>query len=237
MAMTLLAMAQAVSDEISFARPTSLFSNPDTTSRQMLALANREGNEQSSDGQWPQLRREYTFPTVASTDNYAMPSDFSRMIGATQWDRGTKWPMNGPLTAQEWQTIKSGFGQLGPRSRFRLMQSRFYIDPVPSSVTTIAYEYEATGWCQAPSGGVYQSAWATDADVFALDEQCFILGMKWRLLRAKGQDYGEEQSDWSSALARAYSRAAGTRTLSMNPRQSPSFLLTDRNVPDTGYGV
>ena len=169
--MTLLALAQACSDEISFSRPASLFSNPDTTARQMLALANREGIEQASFGEWPQLRREYTFSTVASTAAYAMPSDFSRIIAATEWDRGAKWPLNGPVTAQEWQVFKSGFGNVGPRSRFRIMQGQFYLNPTPSSVTTIAYEYESNGWAVNAAGTVYQSAWAADTDTFALDEQ------------------------------------------------------------------
>jgi hypothetical protein len=237
MAQTLLALCQTASDEISFARPASLFSNPDTTARQMLALANREGVEQASYGEWPQLRREYTFNTVASTASYAFPTDYSRIIGSTEWDRSAKWPLNGPLTAQEWQTFKSGFGNVGPRRRYRLMQGLLYLDPTPDSVTTIAFEYVATSWALAADGTTYRPLWAADTDTFVLDEQVFIMGLKWRLLRAKGQDYGEEQADWQNALARAFSRAAGSRTLNMAARFDGVRLIGPANIPDTGFGA
>jgi hypothetical protein len=236
MAQTLLALCQAASDEISFARPVSLFSNPDTTARQMLALANREGDEQATYGEWPDLRREYTFNTVAGTASYAFPTDYSRIIGSTEWDRGARWPLNGPLTAQEWQVFKSGFGNAGPRRRFRIMQGRIYLDPTPDSVTTIAFEYEATSWVLAADGVTYRNAWGADTDTFVLNEQVFIMGLKWRLLRAKGQDYDQEYAAWRAALDRAFARADGTRVLAMNSGFGSVRLVGPSNIPDAGFG-
>jgi len=232
----LIELAQTTADEIGFTRPVSLFANTDTSARQMLALANREGVAQSGHGEWPQLRREYTFSTVVGVDNYAMPADFSRVIGATEWDRGSRWPLNGPLTPQEWQVMKSGFGNLGPRRRFRFMQGRMYLDPAPDSITTIAYEYISTGWAVASDGTTFRSVWASDTDTFALDEQVFIRGLKWRLLRAKGQDYGEEQMEWQHALDRSFSRAAGSRVLGLGLANSSFRLLSATNVRDAGFG-
>jgi hypothetical protein len=236
MAMTLLAMAQAVSDEISFARPASLFSNPDTTARQMLALANREGMEQSSETQWQELRRLETFNTVASQQTYPMPADYSRMISATIWSEGLRWPLLGPLTPQEWATQVYGWQNFGPRARFRIMQGEMWLWPIPSSVDTIAYEYEGTGWALNANGTTYQSSWLNDTDTFVLDEQVFMLGLKWRLLRAKGQDYMQEQKTWRDALDRAMARDAGNRTLSLEGMNLGVRLLSDANIPATGFG-
>jgi hypothetical protein len=236
MAMTLLAMAQAVSDEISFARPASLFSNPDTTARQMLALANREGMEQSSAFAWPQLRRLEQFDTVSGTQAYDMPADFSRMIAATIWSEGLRWPLLGPLTPQEWATQIYGWQNFGPRARFRLMQNQMWLWPIPDSVDTIVYEYEGTGWALNADGVTYQSAWLNDTDTFALDEQAFMLGLKWRLLRAKGQDYQQEQKTYVDALDRAMGRSAGNRTLSLGGQNMGVRLLDWNNIPSTGFG-
>jgi len=229
-------MAQAATDEISFTRPTSLFSNPDASARQLLALANREGTEQSSFGEWQQLRREYTFSTVVGVDSYALPADFSRVLAATEWDRGERWPLNGPLTPQEWQVMKSGFGNLGPRRRFRFMQSRMYLDPVPDSITTIAYEYISSGYALAADGITFYAPWKADSDTFALDDQVFVDGLKWRFLRAKGLDYAEEMMGWKAALNRAFGRAASNRTLGMGQANSSFRLLSAANIPDSGYG-
>ena len=233
--MTLLAMAQAVSDEISFARPASLFSNPDTTARQMLALANREGMEQASEGYWQELRRAGTITTVASQQAYTLPADYDRMISMTIWSQGQRWPLLGPLTPQEWAWQTNGFVAAGPRTRFRIMQGSVYLWPIPSSVDTIVYEYEATGW--AFNGTTYTAQWANDTDTFALNEQVFMLGLKWRLLAAKSLGHDQEKLTWRNALDRAMGRDAGNRTLHMGGVTSGARLLGWQNIPDGGYGA
>lgn len=169
------------------------------------------------------------------TQSYSLPTDFQYFMTQTFWDRNYRWQLMGPLDAQEWQVLKSGIAPTGPRRRFRIMGNLFYIDPVPAEVTTIAYEYYSNAWCQS-STGTLQSKWAADTDYYTLDDDCFILGLKWRFLRAKGFDYAEEYTIWMNACQRVLARNGGNRNLPLNAQSMENRLLNYNNVPDTNYG-
>lgn len=68
---TLLTMVQNACDEIGITSPASVISNSDPQIKQILALANREGNEVydygTRTGGWSILRNEYKFTTAAIT--------------------------------------------------------------------------------------------------------------------------------------------------------------------------
>lgn len=239
--LTLQQMVIQAAAEIGQTAPTFVVGNTDTTAIQMLALAQREGRELSRMaglwGGWPQLRGEYIFNTAIGTDNYAFPADFQYFIPSTQWDRTFKWQLIGPLEAQEWQVLKSGITVAGPRIRWRLMDQRIYLDPVPSAVDQIVFEYYSCNWCQSATS-VAQSLWAADTDTFLLDDDLMIEGLKWRFLRLKGLSYDEERRTYDMAVAREIGRAGSSRTLPLNNRQVDGLkLINNWQIPDTGYGT
>lgn len=168
--------------------------------------------------------------------SYVLPTDFAYFITQTFWDRSYRWQLLGPLDAQEWQVLKSGISPTGPRARFRIMGDLFYIDPVPTAVHNIAYEYYSNAWCQS-STGTAQSIFAADTDYYNLDDDTLILGIIWRFRRAKGLDYAEEHATWSDACQRAIARNGGNRPVPINAQSISPTLLGPNNVPDTGFGA
>jgi hypothetical protein len=173
----------------------------------------------------------YTFSQIA----YPLPPDYDHSINQTMWDRSFRWQMLGPLSPQEWQVLKSGIAPTGPRIRWRIDQGVFLLDPYPTAIDTLAFEYIGTGFCQS-AAGVAQSSWQADTDVGLLSEDLMTLGLKWRFLRAKGLSYAEERETYDRAVERAAARDGGARTLALN-RTAISPLLNNANIPDTGYGV
>lgn len=172
-----------------------------------------------------------------STDNYALPSDIAYFEAGTYWDRAFRWQLLGPLSAQEWQVLKSGISPTGPRRRFRIMNNLIYLDPPPSSSDNVeVFEYFSYNWAQS-SGGTGQSEFLTDADYYILDDFCLVQGTKWRFLRAKGLDYNEEKRTYDMAVERKMSRNGGNRSLPMNATAAALNLLGPANVPDTGFGT
>lgn len=242
MARTLLELLQDAAGELGIQQPIQIIGNLDAQIIQLLALAQREGLEFASaatgDGGWPQMRKEHTFLTVDGQAAYDFPEDLQFFLVETDWDRTNRWQLLGPLSAQEWQVLKSGITVVGPRKRFRIMDGQMYLDPTPSASDagcTIAYEYISTGWCESAAGDP-QTRWAADTDTYVLDENCFVLGVKWRFLRAKGLDYTEEKSSYDLAVERAKSRAGSGRSLSINSQATGMRLLSNANIPDTGFG-
>lgn len=166
---------------------------------------------------------------------YPLPSDYDHMIVQTQWDRGFRWQLLGPLNPQEWQVLKSGISPTGPRRRFRIMQNQFFIDPVPYDNNQLVFEYYGYNWTLNNSFQS-QGRWFADTDTYLLDDDTFILGMIWRYRMAKGLDYSEERTMWDNSIARFKGRQSSVRNLPINAQQTGIRLISNANTPDTGYG-
>lgn len=174
---------------------------------------------------------------IFGQDTYALPNDFSYFQQVTWWDRANRWQMLGPLTAQEWQVLKSGLSPIAPRRYFRIMGNRFTIHPAPSSTgDTLVFEYYSNAWCQSVAAAAL-TTWTADTDYYNFDDDAFILGLKWRFKAAKGLDYAQEKADYAVACERLLGRDGGNKDLMTNAQASSIRLLNNDNIPDTNYGA
>jgi hypothetical protein len=182
--------------------------------------------------------------TIGQGD-YALPSDFERMVDETLWDRSRFWQMRGAMTPQQWQLYKSspiGRASIQRRWRIRLATGAtagatpvFSIDPVPSdNGSLLVFEYVSNAWCKS-AGGTAQTAWAADTDVGILDEYLIELGITWRMLERLGMDYTAAYSEYSQEVDKAVAADGGTSVIDMTP-SGGTFLLNWTNIPETGYG-
>lgn len=216
--MPLLSIVQNAVMETGLAvsKPTVVVSAIDQTILQAAALANRVGTVLRDAADWAALQREHTFPTVAGQPAYDLPADFHRFIDRTQWDRGTHWRLNGPQGPQAWQAFKSGPVQPGIGFKYRIqgagLTGIFNLIPTPASVTTLATEYVSANWVKA-ADGTRKSAFTADDDVALLPEDLITLGLKWRLLAAKGLPYAEEKADYEREVISATGRDGGAPVL------------------------
>jgi hypothetical protein len=190
---------------------------------------------------------QFTVSTTAENTNtsnsmavgqeaYPLPTDYDHMIVQTQWDRGFRWQLLGPLNPQEWQVLKSGISPTGPRRRFRIMDNQFFIDPVPYDNNQLVFEYYSYNWCLNGQTNSAQFRWTSDTDTYLLDDDTFILGMIWRYRMAKGLDYSEECTMWQNSIARFKGRQSSVRNLPINAQQTGIRLISNAQVPDTGFG-
>lgn len=227
---TLLSITTAAVDELgNIARPSAVFTSSDRTVQRMVALSNREGKDIVASAQWTILQRLYTFATVNGTQEYALPSDYSRLLITTEWNRSAATPLIGPLSPEQWQAIESGGVSAVPfGGNYRIMRSAvsgnsrmFRITPTPTSAQTLGFEYISTNWC-ASSGGTAQSAWAADTDVTIVDPDLMTLGLIVRFKRAIGLDYASEADEYSNMLATKSAQDRPAPVLSMVPGATAS---------------
>jgi hypothetical protein len=153
--------------------------------------------------------------------------------------------LQGPLSAQHWQSIKSGIlgsGAYGQRWRVKRSTSgaitnRFVIDPTPTAVETLVFEYVSTSWLTDALGTTGKAAITVDTDLPLMPEHLLIMGLRWRLLAAKGLEYGDQLSEYQTAVEMAMARDGGAPKLSMSGGRRGPALLGYHNIPETGYGV
>jgi hypothetical protein len=199
--MTLLAIIQNASDRLGITRPTAAYLSTDQQVLQLVGLAQEEGKDLAKRHTWQALQTEYTFPTVASTASYALPSGFDSILKETVFNRTRRRRMVGDLTPEQWQETQASLVTM-VNPAFRIRGSLFYISPTPTAAETIAYEYNTKNWCQS-SGGTAQSAWAADTDTGILDEELMTLGLKWRWKKSKGLDYADDFNGYEIRVAKA----------------------------------
>jgi hypothetical protein len=233
--MTLLTLIQTTADELGLTRPSAVVSSTDSQVRQLLALMNRVGEALMTEFPWQRLIKEYTFATVSGTAAYDFPSDFDRPVNQSQWDRTNHWQLDGPISPQEWQFRKGGIVSSGPRSRFRIQGNQVKIDPTPTSVFTVAYEYVSRNWVLAADGSTYKASFTADDDTALFKDRLLILGTKLKFMEIKGMDTTTLARDFTRELSNAQGQDQGAPTLSL-ARRSRSIFITSDNAPETGFG-
>jgi hypothetical protein len=172
----------------------------------------------------------YTFGQV----NYAMPSDYQRMVNKTQYNKSNRWSVIGPKDAQEWQWLKASYVTTGPRMRFRIAGNKFVVWPMPTAQVILGFEYQSGSWVVAADGS-YKTKFSADTDTSIFPDRLLVLGTKLKYFQIKGFDTTSLQADFAREVSKFKAQDAGADTLSLAPKY-PNVLLTQNNLPDTGFG-
>ena len=165
---------------------------------------------------------------------YPMPSDFARMVDKTQYNKSNRWSVIGPKDAQEWQWLKASYVTTGPRMRFRIMGNKFTLWPMPTSTLVMGFEYVSNAWVE-DADGTYKTKATADTDTFLFPDRLIVLGTKLKFFEIKGFDSTAVLQDYTRELEKWKAAESGADTLSLAPKY-PNLLLTQNNIPDTGYG-
>lgn len=229
--MSLLSIAQAVAGDCGFTVPSTIIGNSDDTARMLLSLANKAGKSLARKP-WQALQKEYTFATVASTASYSLPSDYGWIQNDTAWDRSNYWQLRGSLSAQMWQAYKSGIQSTTPRTRFRIKGGLLFLDPTPSSIVSMVFEYVSNAWV-FDGTATYYSAFQADANTSLIDEYLLELDLTWRFLERKGLAYAEAKDEAERQIELAVGH--DTPANSVNFADSISVWPPLPSLPVTGY--
>lgn len=225
---TLLTICQTALKEIGdYDVSTTIVGNSNPTAVQMLALANRSGQQLCKRYKWQVLLITYTFSTSNNTATYALPSDFQRFSNITQWNRSQYKAMQGPVSADFFETLRSGnLVSAGAVQYFRIAGSLFAIYPTPTATETIAYQYYSNQWISG------KSAFTLDADVPLLDADLIIQDLRWRFLSAKGLPHDEERQEFMDSLAALQADDGGKDIIQFGG----AGRMVGDNLPDAGFG-
>jgi hypothetical protein len=152
--------------------------------------------------------------TFAKQD-YAMPTDFDRMISDTNWDRTDHWRNLGTKSSQDWQFLQGGIISIGPRERYRIYNGKFRIFQALTTVYNFSFEYVSNYWvCATGSATGSKSAYTLDTDTSVFPDDLMLAGLKFYFLKAKKLDYGIELGEFTRALS--YNKAQDVPVPSMS---------------------
>lgn len=195
--------------------PDFVMTSADDGVAMLRGIVNQEGKDLSQRHQWQALTKEHVVSlTAAEVQPSGIPDDFDRIVADTMYNRSRNCPVEGPLTAQDWQQYKSD-GFAGPDQMFRQRGSALMLIPAPALGETLAFEYVSRNWVSDD-----KQQMNADDDTAILDEELITLGCVWRYLHAKGMDYGQAFQDYEAQVANAIARDGGSRSLNFANRSA-----------------
>ena len=165
---------------------------------------------------------------------YPLPPDYETITDNTHWDKTKHWQMLGPVDAQQWQWLKSGYISTGPRVRWRILGNTFQIWPPYNTQEYLGFEYRSKGFVRSATGEV-KNNFTADTDTTVLDDTIIVLATKLKYFQIKSFDTTALQQDYQRYLSVAKANDKGSATLSFAPQPS-AVLIGWANIPDTSYG-
>ena len=216
MAQTILQIAKEAIQARGIPGPTGLFAGDDY-GNQVQAIAKETARDILKRADWQDLITEYTFTTVAAEEQFniatALPY-FKKFVDDSIWNRTQSSPMRGPLTPRKWQA-NIAMGVVPSRYFFRIRGGSFVMPPGTTAGDTIAFEYIDKRYA-VTTLGVLRETFEADTDTFRLNETALLLGIRWRYLKDKGLEYGEEFRLYEDTLADAIGTDKPSETLNLN---------------------
>ena len=165
---------------------------------------------------------------------YDLPPDYETITDNTHWDKTKHWQMLGPVDAQQWQWLKSGYISTGPRVRWRILGNEFQIWPPYNTQEYLGFEYRSKGFVRDSAGNV-KNSFTADTDTTVLDDDVIALATKLKYFQIKSFDTTALNQDYIRYLNVAKANDKGSATLSFAPQPS-AVLIGWANIPDTSYG-
>jgi len=238
---TATAILQQVAPEVGLPIEANPYDSTSGDYIQLRALLNAAGRELVTMYPWEILRRDHSIVTDSGdSGDYALPSDFDRMIPQTHWDQTGNNLMGGE-TAQTWAYLEgTGLSTDTIYMSFMVEQNLFRIYPQPPpDAKTVAFKYISINWARDPTTG---NAWvdkcSLGSDVIYFDTILISRYLKVKFLEAKGFDTTKAQDDFNQIFALRTGQNRSAPTLSIGRSRGSGMLINAyRNVPDTGYGL
>ncbi len=167
--------------------------------------------------------------------DYALPSDYDRMVPDSSWDRTNHWKNIGAKSSQEWQSLQGGVVSTGPRERYRIYQGKLRFFPAPTAAYIESFEYISNYWV-VPTGGTTatKASFTVDTDTCIFKDALMAAGLKYYFLKAKRLDFGVEQAEFLDLLSTCKAQDEPLPTQSLNPI-TPNSLITGGNVPEGSW--
>lgn len=233
---TAIEMINSACNELGLPTVALNASTGDTIGTQSLALLNALGDELVRVHDWQFLEAVHQFVGDGINDQFDMPIDYKRQVNQTQWATSDRRPLGGPDSPQVWSWSQYGIVSVGINFRYRVLNNKMTLFPVPGVGKEFAFFYISKNWVvDEDPPHVLKDKITKSGDTALFDSRLLIAGLKVKLWGAKGFDTTIIQNEFNFLLEAEKGQNQGARVIDL-AGYDPHLYLDWRNVPESGYG-
>lgn len=222
----------AACDELGLPRQSLVAGLIGQIGTQALSLLNSLGDDLVKAHDWQFLEATATFNGDGTTTEFALPSDFGRIVNQTTWSTNNKLPMEGPLSPQAWGWVQFGIVSAGVFYRYRILGNQLAVFPAPTSGEVIKFYYIKKNWVLDDDAVTYKDSTDAGADTPQFNRSLLIKGLKVRLWAQKGFDTTLIGKEFYDELAMEKGQDQGAPVLNLSSTRNSILLDPRRNIPD-----
>ena len=233
--MTLLELIQRFTVRTGISSPTYIIGNMDLQVRQLQGLIEECLEELTQRQSWAGITREATFRTVITKDQGFVKTiadkGFKWILNETIYNRTTRLPLYGPLSASDWQALQA-LPASGPFYQYRIREGKLLIEPSPPVGHLCAFEYTSSFCVVDTLGTTFKGYPTADNDTFVLEDAVILAGLRWKWKYEKGLDYAEDFNRFEEFVNNSIGRDSTKPTLSLNgefPGIRPGIFIPSGN--------
>ena len=218
--MTVLSAVQGACPLMGLDVPTEVYGSLDPTMIEIQQVTNdvAEGIAKAYD--WSLLHTLATYTGDGSTEDFSLPTDYSRMPKKAQlWSSSLETPLSPIPDIDRWLGLDVQSFDFVVNA-WIIYGGQFHIKPALASAVTAKHYYQSNLIVQ-PEEGSNKMAFTVDTDIFRLDERLLKLGIVSRWREIKGLPYAEEMDRFEDLKSKLMSEDKGSRIIRVGRVRRP----------------
>lgn len=216
--MAILPAMQSAAIRVMGQRPTAFFGSSNQFELEIADMVNEVAIDVAKYQDWQGLTEFATIAGDGTTDAFALPADYDRMLKTTRIDDAVSW-----FWGYERVTDLSDFAQFRVSGWgvlpgvWALYGNEIQFAPAPTQTAT--YPYVSANYAIDAGTQAGKPAFTSDTDTFVLPERLLTLGLVWRWRENKKLDASGDQEAFVKALDEYGASDKGARVYRSNSRR------------------
>lgn len=210
---------QACTSGIALEKPAAVYGSTTREHIELANIANEMAAMIAASHEWQILNKIAVITGDGTTEDFALPSDFDRMLDKSQlWSTSLETPLSPISDRDDWLELDIKTFDFVINA-WILYAGEIHIKPALSTGVQVKYFYQSNLW--GLNGSTPISEFTADTNTFRIDERLLKLGIIWKWREMKGLPYAEDLATYERLLAKLAMRDKGSRIIRLGKAVLP----------------
>ena len=210
---------QACTSGIALEKPSAVYGSTTREHVELANIANEMAAMIAASHEWQILNKIAVITGDGTTEDFALPADFDRMLDKSQlWSTSLETPLSPISDRDDWLELDIKTIDFVINA-WIIYAGEIHIKPALSTGVQVKYFYQSNLW--GLNGATPISEFTADTNTFRIDERLLKLGIIWKWREMKGLPYAEDLATYERLLAKLAMRDKGSRIIRLGKAVLP----------------